>query len=99
MLVLTRKIGERIEVGENIVIRIIRAGNRSVQLGIEAPREIRVIRSEVVGAPGPRPAPSDDASSIIEGSYSDTFPRHPRLFAQSKNVLRTVTDSTFNDQE
>ena len=51
MLVLTRKTGERIQVGANIVIRVIRTGKGSVRLGIEAPRGISVVRSEIADPP------------------------------------------------
>ena len=56
MLVLTRKLTERILIGDDIVVTVlgIRAGK--VRIGIEAPAEMRVLRSELQGllpeAPG-----------------------------------------------
>ncbi len=50
MLSLTRKQGERIQIGENIwvvVVEIDKARNR-VRLGIEAPRHIPIYREEVI---------------------------------------------------
>ena len=47
MLVLTRKRDETIKIGSNIVIRVIKTGNGSVKLGIEAPANVRVMRGEV----------------------------------------------------
>jgi len=47
MLVLTRKNGEDVIVGENIVIRVLEARDGRVKLGIEAPRDVTVHRSEV----------------------------------------------------
>ena len=49
MLVLTRKIGERIQIGDDIsvVISDIRGGK--VLVGIEAPRNVRVVRNEIAG--------------------------------------------------
>jgi carbon storage regulator len=47
MLVLTRKRDESIKIGSNIVIRVIKTGNGSVKLGIEAPANVRVLRGEV----------------------------------------------------
>lgn len=47
MLVLTRKVGESIRIGENIVLKVVSSSQRSVRLAIEAPREIPVHRSEV----------------------------------------------------
>lgn len=50
MLVLTRKRDEFITIGSNIVIRVIKTGNGSVKLGIEAPRNVRVMRGEIATA-------------------------------------------------
>lgn len=49
MLVLTRKIGQRVLIGETIVVTIIDCGNGRVRLGIEAPEEVGVFREEVLG--------------------------------------------------
>lgn len=47
MLVLTRKTQEQIQIGNNITITILRVKGQSVQVGIEAPREVRVLRGEL----------------------------------------------------
>ena len=47
MLVLTRKVQERIHVGDNITITVVRLQGNSVRLGIEAPKQVRVVRGEV----------------------------------------------------
>lgn len=46
MLVITRKEGESLEIGDSIRVVVIRSGNR-VQLGIEAPDSTKVLRSEL----------------------------------------------------
>ena len=48
MLVLTRKQSEMINIGDDIVIKVIRTGHGSVKIGIEAPKDIRVLRSELL---------------------------------------------------
>ena len=48
MLILTRKDGESIKIGENIEIKIIKAAKNNVKIGIEAPREMLVLRSELL---------------------------------------------------
>ena len=48
MLVLSRKVGERILVGDNVTITVVRLTNGGVRLGIEAPTEMSVVREEVV---------------------------------------------------
>lgn len=49
MLVLSRKVGERILVGEDIAITVVRLTSGGVRLGIEAPPEMAVVREELAG--------------------------------------------------
>lgn len=50
MLVLTRKVGERILVGDDIVITVLDARGDGVRIGIDAPRGVKIQREEVVRA-------------------------------------------------
>ena len=61
MLVLTRKLEEKIQIGNDIVITILKTKGKAVQIGVEAPRSVRVLRGELVNA--------DEAA--IEGSEPD----------------------------
>jgi len=47
MLVLSRKAGERIHVGDNIVLEIRRISGNRVTLALDAPRNIRILRGEL----------------------------------------------------
>ncbi|MDM8537833.1 carbon storage regulator CsrA [Desulfobacterales bacterium HSG17] len=47
MLILTRKIGESIVIGDDIIVKIVETGKNSIRIGIDAPREITVLRQEV----------------------------------------------------
>lgn len=47
MLVLTRRLGEAITIGENIKVVIVEVDSHQVKIGIEAPREIEVYREEL----------------------------------------------------
>ena len=47
MLVLSRKKNERIVIGENVVITVVEVRGDRVRLGIEAPQEVPIHRSEV----------------------------------------------------
>ncbi|WP_086149042.1 carbon storage regulator CsrA [Cellulosimicrobium sp. KWT-B] len=48
MLVLGRKVGERILVGDDVVVTVVSVGRDGVRVGIDAPREVRVHRAEIV---------------------------------------------------
>ena len=47
MLVLSRKPGERIMIGDEIAITIVRIGPNAVRIGIEAPRDMNIVREEL----------------------------------------------------
>lgn len=47
MLVLSRKPGERILIGNDIVVTVVRFQGGAVRLGIEAPRDFAVVREEL----------------------------------------------------
>ena len=48
MLVLTRKVGERIQLGDNITVTLVKIQGNTVRLGIEAPPEMSVARQELI---------------------------------------------------
>lgn len=48
MLVLARKLDESIIVGDNITIKVISIDKGVVKLGIDAPREVSIIRTELL---------------------------------------------------
>ena len=50
MLVLTRKLGEKILIGDDIVITVLDVRGDSIRIGIDAPRGVKIQRDEVVRA-------------------------------------------------
>lgn len=48
MLVLSRKLGEKIFIGENICITIVDIDRGKIRLGIEAPRDVAIYRQELL---------------------------------------------------
>ncbi len=50
MLILSRKVGERIVIGDNVTIVVVEVRGDKVRLGIEAPKEVPVHRKEVYDA-------------------------------------------------
>ncbi|MGW8179132.1 MAG: carbon storage regulator [bacterium] len=53
MLVLTRKVGESIQIGDDVVITITRNRGGTVSIGITAPQSVRIMRSELLES-GPK---------------------------------------------
>jgi carbon storage regulator len=47
MLVLSRKIGEKLVIGDNITVVVSRVAGNRVTLGIEAPSDVRIVRGEL----------------------------------------------------
>lgn len=47
MLVVSRKIGERILIGDKIAVTVVKIGNGGVRLGVEAPPELAIVREEL----------------------------------------------------
>ena len=47
MLVLSRKVGERILIGDKITITVVKIGHGGVRVGVEAPAELAVVREEL----------------------------------------------------
>jgi carbon storage regulator len=49
MLVLSRKVGERIVIGDQISINVVRIAPGTVRIGIEAPADVPIVREELAG--------------------------------------------------
>jgi carbon storage regulator len=47
VLVLSRKIGERILIGDKITVTVVKIGHVGVRIGVEAPQELAVVREEL----------------------------------------------------
>jgi carbon storage regulator len=62
MLVLSRKVGERILIGDNIAVTVVRIAQGGVRIGIEAPNDTPVIREELKTDLPHGAAPSDVTS-------------------------------------
>lgn len=64
MLVLSRKVGEKIWVGENICITVVRVAQGVVRLGIDAPTELPIVREEIKQGCATVGAAPGDAESL-----------------------------------
>ena len=47
MLVLSRKVGERILIGENISVTVVRVAQGTVRIGVDAPDDLQIVREEI----------------------------------------------------
>jgi carbon storage regulator len=76
MLVLSRKIGEKVVIGDGIVVVVKRIHGQRVTFGIEAPETVRIVRGEL-----PR---FEDAEAGVPRSHhvavpsTEMWPVHPR---------------------
>ena len=65
MLVLSRKSGQRILIGDRVVVTVLAIQGGNVRLGVDAPRKIVVRRSELPIIRSPAPAIDTDVPVII----------------------------------
>lgn len=56
MLIITRRLGESFVIDDDVTVRVVKLSEGSVRIGIEAPDEVTILRSELL-APGRSPEP------------------------------------------
>lgn len=82
MLVLTRRIGESLLIGDDIEVTLLDIKGDSVRIGIRAPRETRIQRSEIVDAVVAENVSAaadagDDAADAIRAAMARTRASRP----------------------
>ena len=60
MLVLSRKLGEKIFIGDNICITVVDIDRGKIRLGIEAPRDVSIYRQELL------PDKPEDSQGVVQ---------------------------------
>ena len=68
MLVITRKPGERICLGDDVTVTVLEVRGDQVRLGIDAPRDVKVFREEVLHRDEPNPPPGSSSDPSEAGS-------------------------------
>ncbi|MBT4866263.1 MAG: carbon storage regulator [Planctomycetaceae bacterium] len=68
MLVLSRKPGERILIGDNVTVTIVRIGPNNVRLGIDAPRDMNIVREELLADPQDAPSAAQSPQPSVESA-------------------------------
>jgi carbon storage regulator len=76
MLVLSRKIGEKIHVGNDITIEVRRVAGNRVTLAVEAPRQVRILRGEL-----------KEAAEEFEGETEPAPARRPAAMSAETFVV------------
>lgn len=84
MLVLSRKLGERLVIGGegNVVLTLVDIGRGQVRIGIDAPRDVNIYREELAAdyrAPEGRPAGAEADAGTRRGGITRTrITKRPR---------------------
>ena len=84
MLVLTRKVGEKILIGDDITVTVVDLGKSRLKLGIEAPAGHRILRSELI-AEDQRPSTGRDIDADVARAERD-----PRRASRDRWTARTA---------
>lgn len=84
MLVLTRKVDQKIHVGNDVVITIVHIKGQSVRVGIDAPRQVRIMRGELQS--------NVESSSSVETSHN-TASAGPNATVEASTQTATVSSS------
>lgn len=82
MLVLSRQLNERILIGSDIVITVVRIGETTVRLGIDAPDSYGIVREEII-----EPGVVDDAIARCHDKPAPV-PKESPWGAAARGVLR-----------
>jgi carbon storage regulator CsrA len=90
MLVLTRKYQEQIRIGDNITVTILKVKGNSVRIGIDAPREVRVIRGELPTFET-MDEPSSEEPAVVEAE-SDTAEEEAAVSELEWIVLKRLSN-------
>lgn len=95
MLVLTRKSEESILIGDNVEVVILEIRGSVVRIGIKAPREISVVRSEIAkrGLPENLHQDAEGTKRSLPGSLTATDESSTRLlqnFCEHRKAWRTT---------
>jgi carbon storage regulator len=71
MLIITRRPGEKVMIGDDVVVEVIEVSGSSVRIGIAAPKSVRVYREEIYSA-----VKEENAASAASepGQVPDDFP-------------------------
>ncbi len=88
MLVLSRKTGEKINIGDDIVVEVRRVSGNRVTLAVEAPRSVRILRGELKKAAEEFEEPAAEA---VEAPSEPYIVSHHRIDTQTLGASHTIS--------
>ena len=89
MLILSRKVGERIVIGDNITVVINRISGNRVSIGVDAPNDVKIIRGELKRIVEEFEERYYDTEIFFDPYAGGKFANY--LFAAHKNVAKQHT--------
>ncbi|MBS0209952.1 MAG: carbon storage regulator [Planctomycetes bacterium] len=79
MLVLSRKVGEKIVIDHRVVITVTRISGGRVSVGIEAPNGVHIIRGELKPFDEPSPAANEPGQATLGADVFREAPAAPAM--------------------
>lgn len=100
MLILTRRIGETLMVGDDVTVTVLGVKGNQVRIGVNAPKDVPVNREEIhnrIKAGIPKPASAKPSKKDI----SDSFGKHvtPHQAERLKQLLKAYPFGIFTQTE
>lgn len=89
MLVLSRKMGERIHIGEEIFVEVRRVAGNRVTLAVCAPKEVRILRGELFESPVSTDV-LDDEAPVSESSIDTVIMRDMQAAAVERALSKAA---------
>jgi carbon storage regulator len=94
VLIIRRRRGESIVIGEDIVIEILETSPTQVKLGIRAPKDVTVLRNEIrVIRDVNRVSSFPEADPVRISRFVEAFRENPAVNAPSPETIKEPTDS------
>ena len=92
MLVLTRKLQETIKIGDQVTIHILKVKGNTVRLGIDAPRQIRVMRGELADKEAAADEQLAAKTPVAPGENREADPEDPAVEGDSQGPRPALAD-------
>ena len=96
MLVLTRKLNQEILIGDNVKITVLKVKGNTVRLGIEAPRDVRIVRGElpIEESELKKESPTESVRANITVMFSDHVDHTSATTTDPKSGLSVLEQSS-----